>query len=122
MPTIGILWRGHPEEAASARETTRLRAIFDALEAQGAATDALVFAEEVADQIRARIATLDAVLAWVDPIVAGRDRSVLDALLREAAAAGVYVSAHPDVILKLGTKDVLVHTKTMAWGTDSYRV
>ena len=114
MPTIGLLWRGRREEAPSARESTRLRAIFDALEAQGASTEALVFSEEVADQIRERVAALDAVLTWVDPIVAGRDRSVLDALLREAAAAGVYVSAHPDVILKMGTKDVLVRTKEMA--------
>jgi hypothetical protein len=122
MLTIGILWRGRPEDAASARETTRLRAIFDAIEAQGAGTEALVFAEEVADRIRERIAALDAVLTWVDPIVAGRDRSALDALLRHAAGAGVYVSAHPDVILKMGTKDVLVCTREMAWGTDSHRV
>ena len=122
MPNIGILWRGRPEEAPSARETTRLRAIFDAIEARGARTEALLFSEEVADEIRARIAALDAVLTWVDPIVAGRDRSVLDALLREGAAAGVYVSAHPDVILKIGTKDLLVRTKDMAWGTDSHRV
>jgi hypothetical protein len=122
MPTIGILWRGRPEDAASARDTTRLRAIFEAIKAQGGQAEALVFSEEVADQIRERIAVLDAVLTWVDPIVAGRDRSVLDALLREAAAAGVYVSAHPDVIVKMGTKDVLVRTKAMAWGTDCHRV
>src|SRR5215207_3543769 len=121
MPTIGILWRGRPEDAATARDTTRLRAIFDAIETQGAQTEALVFSEEVAGQIRERIAALDAVLTWVDPIVAGRDRSVLDGMLREAAA-GVYVSAHPDVIVKMGTKDVLVRTKELAWGTDSYRV
>jgi hypothetical protein len=122
MPSIGILWRGRPDDTAAARETTRLRAIFEAIEAQGAGTEALVFAEEIADEIRERIAALDAVLTWVDPIVAGRDRSVLDTLLRAAAAAGVYVSAHPDVILKMGTKDVLVRTKDMAWGTDSHRI
>src|SRR5215218_3743687 len=122
MPTIGILWRGRPEEAPSARETNRLRAIFDAIEAQGARAEALIFSEEVADRIRERIAALDAVITWVDPIVAGRDRSALDGMLRDAAAAGVYVSAHPDVILKMGTKDVLVRTKAMAWGTDSHRV
>jgi hypothetical protein len=122
MPTIGILWRGRPEDTQTARETTRLRAIFEAIEAAGGRTEALLFSEEVADQMRERIASLDAVLTWVDPIVGGRDRSVLDGLLREAAAAGIYVSAHPDVILALGTKDVLVRTKAMAWGTDSYRL
>ena len=63
---------------------------------------------------------MDGVLVWVDPIVDGHDRALLDAMLREVAAAGVWVSAHPDVILKLGTKDVLVTTRDMAWGSDCY--
>ena len=46
-------------------------------------------------------------MVWVDPIVNGRDRTVLDGLLRDVADRGVFVSAHPDVILKMGTKDVL---------------
>ena len=120
--TIGILWRARPGEAAPKREDNRLRAIFDEFEAQGARTEPLAFSEEVADAIRERIAGMDAVLTWVDPIVAGRDRTVLDALLRKAAAAGVYVSAHPDVILAMGTKDVLVKTRETEWGTDTYRV
>ena len=30
------------------------------------------------------------------------------------------MSAHPDVILRLGTKEVLVETKHMSWGTDTH--
>jgi len=45
---------------------------------------------------------------------------VLDALLREVAAAGVFVSAHPDVILRMGTKEVLFTTRELSWGTDTY--
>jgi hypothetical protein len=37
---------------------------------------------------------------WDNPIHEGRNRANLDALLREVAARGVWVSAHPDVILK----------------------
>src|SRR5262249_60114507 len=43
----------------------------------------------------------------------------LDALLRQVAARGVWVSAHPDVILKMGTKEVLHRTRTMSWGSDT---
>ena len=32
---------------------------------------------------------------------------------------GVWVSAHPDVILKMGTKEVLHRTRTMGWGCDT---
>ncbi len=35
------------------------------------------------------------------------------------AARGVWVSAHPDVILKMGTKEVLHRTRTMGWGCDT---
>lgn len=40
-------------------------------------------------------------------------RAPLDAMLREIAAAGLFVSTHPDGILKLGTKDVLVDTRAL---------
>ena len=33
--------------------------------------------------------------------------------------AGVWVSAHPDVILRMGTKEVLVDTASMSWGTET---
>jgi hypothetical protein len=69
--------------------------------------------------VRAQLATLDGVLVWVNPIHEGRNRANLDALLREVAARGVWVSAHPDVILKMGTKEVLHRTRTMSWGCDT---
>ncbi|MBK8558448.1 Cj0069 family protein [Candidatus Amarobacter glycogenicus] len=122
QPSVGLLWRGRPDEPPPPREQNRLRAIFDGFEAQGARTVALPFYEEAASEIRNQIGELDAVLTWVDPIVAGRDRSVLDALLRDASEAGVYVSAHPDVILKMGTKEVLVRTRDTEWGSDSYAI
>ena len=63
---------------------------------------------------------VDGVLVWVDPIEDGRDRSVLDSLLRDVAGAGVFVSTHPDIILKLGTKEVLYRTRNLEWGSDTY--
>jgi len=37
-------------------------------------------------------------------------------MLRELAASGVFVTAHPDVILALGTKEVLYRTRDIGWG------
>jgi hypothetical protein len=59
------------------------------------------------------------VLVWVNPIEKGLDRSKLNPLLAEVAAEGVFVSAHPDVIARMGTKEVLVETSAMSWGTDT---
>jgi hypothetical protein len=60
------------------------------------------------------------VLVWVDPLSNGKTRSVLDPLLREVAARGPWVSAHPDTILKMGTKEVLYRTRHLGWGMDTH--
>jgi len=41
-------------------------------------------------------------------------------LLRDVAARGPWVSAHPDVILKMGVKEVLYRTKHLGWGSDAH--
>ena len=93
--------------------------MFAALADVGVDAEPVVYEDDVLDAVRARLTTLDGVLVWVNPIHDGRNRAKLDALLREVAAGGVWVSAHPDVILKMGTKEVLYHTRTMSWGCDT---
>jgi hypothetical protein len=119
-PRLGLLWRGNPAAGTPAPLRTRLGPVFEALEAIGVATEAVVYADEVADSVRAQLLDLDGVLAWVDPITNGEDRSVLDPLLREVSAKGVWVSAHPDVIMKMGTKEVLYQSRHLGWGTDTH--
>jgi hypothetical protein len=51
----------------------------------------------------------------------GRTRAALDPLLRQVAMEGPWVSAHPDVILKMGVKDVLNRTRHLGWGADTHR-
>src|SRR5438477_11464326 len=41
-------------------------------------------------------------------------------MLRDVASRGHWVSAHPDVILKMGVKEVLHRTKHLGWGTDTH--
>jgi hypothetical protein len=50
-------------------------------------------------------------VAWVDPSSDGQNRTQLDAMLRGVASPGVWVSTHPDVVLKMGVKEVLYRTK-----------
>jgi hypothetical protein len=117
---VAILLRG--DEAArrsTAPETSRFKAIFAALSEIGVDTEPVVYEDDICDAVRARLSALDGVLVWVNPIHEGRNRANLDALLREVAARGVWVSAHPDVILKMGTKEVLHRTRTMSWGCDT---
>jgi hypothetical protein len=117
---VAILWRGD----ATARHnvtpgTSRFKAVFAALADAGVDAEPVVYEDDVLDAVRGRFATFDGVLVWVNPIHEGRNRANLDALLREIAARGIWVSAHPDVILKMGTKEVLHRTHTMSWGCDT---
>ena len=65
----------------------------------------LPYAEDFADEVREQLLAVDGVLVWVDPIHGGKTRTELEAMLRDVAAHGPWVSAHPDVILKMGVKD-----------------
>lgn len=117
---VAVLWAG--DRAARAGATTRnnrYKEIFDKLAALGIEAEPAIYADEMAAEVRAQLLRVDGVLVWVNPIFDGGDRTRLDALLREVAATGVWVSAHPDVILKMGTKEILHRTKDLGWGTDT---
>jgi len=117
---IAILWRGDEAARRSASpEASRFKAVFAALADVGVDAEPVVYEDDVLDAVRAQLATFDGVLVWVNPIHEGRNRVNLDALLRDVAARGVWVSAHPDVILKMGTKEVLHRTRIMSWGCDT---
>ena len=117
---VGILWRGDEVARQSASpETGRFKALFAALADVGVDAKPVVYEDDVFDEVRAQLVTFDGVLVWVNPIHEGRNRVNLDALLRDIAARGVWVSAHPDVILRMGTKEVLYRTRMMGWGCDT---
>jgi hypothetical protein len=117
---VAILWRGDESARRSAApDTGRFKAVFAALADIGVDAEPVVYEDDVLDAVRAQLAKLDGVLVWVNPIHEGRNRANLDWVLREVAASGVWVSAHPDVILKMGSKEVLHRTRAMSWGCDT---
>ncbi len=117
---IALLWRGDRDARAKATPTNnRLSPVFEALAAVNVAAEPAVYSDEIVDEVRDQLLRVDGVLVWVDPISDGHDRSRLDRMLREVAAKGVWVSAHPDVILKMGVKEVLFRTRRLGWGTET---
>lgn len=101
-------------------EDTRFAGIATALREAGLEVEAAAYADEAVEEVRAQLRHLDAVLVWANPIIEpDRDRATLNALLEDVANAGVYVSAHPEVIRKMGTKEVLYRTQSMTWGCDT---
>lgn len=117
---MAILWRGDWEERRNATPThNRFHAIFQEFGQYDVVAEPVVFDEAWADEVRQQLRHVDGVLVWVNPLQDGKkDRTVVDAILSEVANEGIFVSAHPDIILKMGTKAVLFHTRDMAWGDD----
>lgn len=120
---IAIVYPGDREVRRVATcENNRFAAVFAAFAARGVEAHPAVYNLAQANELRDQLLRLDGALVWVNPIDAGLSRAPVDALLREVADAGVFVSTHPDVIMKLGTKDVLVDTRQMGWGSDVHRL
>src|SRR5216684_8082030 len=117
---VAVLWRGDREGRRAANpQNNRFHHVFEELAARGIDAEPAVYDDDIADEVRKQLMAVDGVLVWVDPIHGGKTRSVLDAMLRDVASRGPWVSAHPDVILKMGVKEVLHRTKHLGWGTDT---
>jgi hypothetical protein len=118
---LALLWRGDMQARRDATPSNnRLNRVFDALVAIGIHAEPAVYSDETVHDVREQLLNFDGVLVWVDPISNGHNRAVLDAMLREVASRGIWVSAHPDVIIKMGVKQVLHRTKHLGWGTDTH--
>jgi hypothetical protein len=116
---VAIVWRG---DARSRRETrlvdSRFAALASALATGGFAPEACVYHEAAGQAAQAQLLGCAAALVFVNPLQDGLRRTSLDAILRDAAAAGVLVSAHPDTIDRMGVKSVLWRTRDLGWGSD----
>ena len=120
---IAIVYAGDREvRRLATRQNNRFAAVFAAFAAREVDAHPAVYNLEQANELRDQLLAVDGALVWVNPIESGHSRAPLDRVLREVANAGVFVSAHPDVIMKMGTKDVLFDTRGMDWGSDVHRL
>lgn len=101
---------------------SRFAALFEAFAAAGLPAAPAVYHDDFCAEVEAQLQAVRLVLVWCNPIEGGRRRDMLDAMLRRVASRGVTVSAHPDAILKLGTKDVLYQTRDLPFGSDVHRI
>jgi hypothetical protein len=116
-PRVGLLWRKEWDPPST--ERPKLHGVFAAFRALGVEAEPVVYSDDAVEAVRGQLLQLEGVLVWVNPIEQGLDRSKLNPLLGAIADEGVFVSAHPEVISRMGTKEVLAETSTMSWGTDT---
>lgn len=123
MQTIALLYPGDRalRDRADPAES-RFAALFAAFAAAGLHAAPAVYHDDFAGEVEAQLRGVDLVMVWCNPIEGGRRRDRLDAMLRRVAGAGTVVSAHPDAVMKLGTKDVLLDTRELPFGSDVHRI
>jgi hypothetical protein len=118
---VAILYPGNHEARRNAtHENNRFAELFRAFAAKGIHVEPAVYHDDFCKEVREQLMKVDGVLVWVNPLEGGRDRTVLDSMLRDVAAANIFVSTHPDVILKLGTKEVLYRARDIGWSCDTH--
>jgi hypothetical protein len=118
---IAIVYPGDEEARRMATpDNNRFAPLFHTLADLGVNAEPAVYHPDFWQEVYQQLAQVDGVLVWVNPIQDGHDRTQLDALLRQIADMGIFVSAHPDIILKMGTKEVLYDTRHMEWGGDTH--
>lgn len=118
---VALLWRGDRESRPTATtDNNRWLQVFAALAAVDVQAEPAVYYEDAADDVRDQLLQVDGVLVWVNPIQDGQTRLQLDAMLREVASRGTWVSAHPDIAQQIGVKEVLYTTRHFGWGTDTH--
>ena len=119
-PRVAILFPADSKQLlATSLEQTRHAETAAALRASGLEVTGAPYADAIVGDVRELLADVDGVLVWFNPIEGGRDRTLLNSMLRSVALQGVFVSAHPEVIDRIGTKDVLYRTRHMGWGCDT---
>src|SRR5262245_4501221 len=116
---VAVVWRGdEAARRAGVASNERLRPVLEALDALGADPLPVIYRDEIDEDAREQLLGVDGILVWVDPIGLGEDRTRFDQILYALSAAGVWISAHPDTIALIGTKDVLYRSRALGWGSD----
>jgi len=118
--TIGILLYGVDAKPRDAFAEDKYRLLAEKMAERQWAVRTLTYHDSRRGALRDEARECDAVLVWINPFEPQLDRSALDAILRELAGAGVLVSAHPDSILRIGTKEVLVTTQSLGWSVEAF--
>jgi hypothetical protein len=117
--SIALMIFGEPGSARNALTEEKYKKLAAHLIEKGFNIDSVLYNDTISDKLAKDLARYNAILVWVNPIEQQGDRKILDALLVNLSAQGCFVSAHPDTILKMGTKEVLYKIRETEFGGDT---
>jgi hypothetical protein len=117
--SIAIMIFGEPGSTRNALAEEKYKKLAAHLTEKGFDVDSVLYNDTISDKLAKVLLQYNAILVWVNPIEQQGDRKILDALLMKLSAQGCFVSAHPDTILKMGTKEVLYKIRETEFGGDT---
>jgi len=118
-PSVGILLYGTEAQPRNAAAEDKYRLLMEKMVGRAWTVRTLTYHDSLRNALHHEARLCDAVLVWINPTEPHLDRTALDEFLRKLADDGVLVSAHPDAILRIGTKDVLVATQSLGWSVEA---
>lgn len=119
VTTVAIMIYGSANSGRNALTEDKYKELAEAFSREGFEVKSVLYHDALTHTLLKQLTAVEAILVWVNPIEQGQDRRNLDSLLAELSDRGCFVSAHPEVILKMGTKEVLYKTREMDWGGDT---
>ncbi len=117
--SIALMIFGESNSNRDALTEDKYRDLATAFRDKGLNVNSVIYNDSIAAELANELRRYDAILVWVNPIEQGNDRKMLDKLLVGLSEHGCLVSAHPDIILKIGTKEILYSTKETEFGVDT---
>ena len=119
--SIALILYGDETSTRNAFTDDNYKGLAEALTESGFNVESVLYHHSKAKQLETYLERFAAVLSWVNPkerLERGTDNLNLDDILLSISKKGVFVSTHPEIILKIGTKRVLFTTRNMDWGGD----
>lgn len=116
--SIALMIYGEPGSVRNALTEEKYKKLAAYLSEQAFTVDSVLYHDSISNNLEKELTKYNAILVWVNPVEQGHDRRLLDAMLMKLSAQGNFVSAHPHTILKMGTKEILYHSRNEEFGSD----
>jgi len=116
--SIALMIFGEPGSTRNALTEEKYKKLAAHFIEKGFDVNSVLYNDTIADKLAKELPRYKAILVWVNPIEQQSDRKILDDLLMKLSAQGCFVSAHPDTILKMGTKEILYRIRETEFGGD----
>lgn len=116
--SIALMIYGEPGSSKSVFTEEKYKKLAAHFIDNGFDLDSVLYHDSIAEKLGEELLKYKSILVWVNPVEKGNDRTILDALLKKISQQGVFVSSHPDTILKMGTKEILYDVRDTEFGGD----